>query len=53
MECLESRQEISASVTAECVKAEVLAKVSFTMSEKDPALCVATQLQTSIRFTGA
>jgi hypothetical protein len=37
MEYLESTQEISASVTAEYVKAEV-AKVSFTMSEKDPAL---------------
>jgi hypothetical protein len=33
MEYLESTQERSASVTAECVKAEVLAKVSFTMSE--------------------
>jgi hypothetical protein len=38
MEYLESTQEISASVTAEYVKAKVLAKVSFTMSEKDPAL---------------
>jgi hypothetical protein len=36
-ELLESTQERSASVTAEYVKAEVLAKVSFTMSEKDPA----------------
>jgi hypothetical protein len=36
MEYLESTQERSASVTAEYVKAEVLAKVSFNMSEKDP-----------------
>jgi hypothetical protein len=40
MEYLGSTQERSASVTAEYVKAEVLAKVSFTMSEKDPALRV-------------
>jgi hypothetical protein len=40
MEYLESTQERSASVTARNVKAEVLAKVSFTMSEKDPALRV-------------
>jgi hypothetical protein len=40
MEYLESTQEISAFVTAEHFKAEVLAKVSFTMSEKDPALRV-------------
>jgi hypothetical protein len=40
MHYLESTQERSASVTAEHVKAEVLAKVSFTMSAKDPALCV-------------
>jgi hypothetical protein len=38
MEYLEYTQERSASVTAEYVKAEVLAKVSFTISEKDPAL---------------
>jgi hypothetical protein len=38
MKYLESTQEISASVTAEFVRAEVLAKVSFTISEKDPAL---------------
>jgi hypothetical protein len=38
MEYLESTQERSASVTAEYVKAEVLAMVSFTMSEKDPEL---------------
>jgi hypothetical protein len=38
MEYLESTQERSASVTAEYVKAEVLAKLSFTISEKDPAL---------------
>jgi hypothetical protein len=40
MEFLESTQESDASVTAEFVKTEVLAKVSFTMSEKDPALRV-------------
>jgi hypothetical protein len=40
MEFLESTQERSASVTAEYDKAEVLAKVSFTMSEKNPALRV-------------
>jgi hypothetical protein len=39
-EYLESTKEISASVTAEFVKAEVLAKVSFAMLEKDPALRV-------------
>jgi hypothetical protein len=38
MEYLESTQEISAPVTAEYVKAEVLAKVSFPMSDKDPSL---------------
>jgi uncharacterized membrane protein YgcG len=35
MEYLEPTQQRSASVTAEYVKAEELAKVSFTMSEKD------------------
>jgi hypothetical protein len=40
MEYLESTQERDAYVTAEYVKAEVLAKVSFAMSEKDPALRV-------------
>jgi hypothetical protein len=40
MEFLESTQERDASVTAELVKAEVLAKVTFAMSEKDPALRV-------------
>jgi hypothetical protein len=40
MEYLESTQERDASVTADYVKAEVLAKVSFAMSEKDPALRV-------------
>jgi hypothetical protein len=40
MKFLESTQERDASVTAEFVKAEVLAKVSFDMSEKDPALGV-------------
>jgi hypothetical protein len=38
MEFLESTQERDASVIAEFVKAEVLAKVTFAMSEKDPAL---------------
>jgi hypothetical protein len=37
---LESKQERDASVTAEYVKADRLAKVSFTMTEKDPALRV-------------
>jgi hypothetical protein len=37
MEFLESTQERDASVTAEFVKAEVLAIVTFAMSEKDPA----------------
>jgi hypothetical protein len=40
VEYLESTQERSTSVTAEYVKAEVLAKMSFAMSEKDPALRV-------------
>jgi hypothetical protein len=40
MDLLESTQECDASVTAEFVKAEVLAKVTFAMSEKDPALRV-------------
>jgi hypothetical protein len=40
MKYLESTQEREASVTAEYVKTEVLAKVSFTMSEKNPALRV-------------
>jgi hypothetical protein len=40
MEFLESTQERDASVTSEFVKAEVLAKVTFAMSEKDPDLCV-------------
>jgi hypothetical protein len=40
MEFLDSIQERDASVTAEFIKAEVLAKVSFAMSEKDPALRV-------------
>jgi hypothetical protein len=39
MEFLESTQKSDASVTAEFVKAEVLAKVTFAMSEKDLALC--------------
>jgi hypothetical protein len=40
MEFLDSIQEQDASVTAELVKAEVLAKVIFAVSEKDPALRV-------------
>jgi hypothetical protein len=40
MEFLESTQERDASVTAEFVKAEVLAQVTVAMSEKDPALRV-------------
>jgi hypothetical protein len=40
MEFFESTQYCDASVTAEFVKAEVLAKVTFAMSEKDPALRV-------------
>jgi hypothetical protein len=40
MEFLESTQERDASVTAEFVKAEVLAKVTFAMPEKDPAMRV-------------
>jgi hypothetical protein len=40
MEYLESTQERDAPVTAEFVKAGVLAKMSFAMSEKDPALRV-------------
>jgi hypothetical protein len=40
MEFLESTQERDASITAEFVKAEVLAKVTLAMSEKDLALRV-------------
>jgi hypothetical protein len=40
MEYLKSTQERDVSVTGEYVKAQVLEKVSFTMSEKDPALRV-------------
>jgi hypothetical protein len=40
MKFLESTQERDASVTADFVKAEMLAKVTFAMSEKDPALRV-------------
>jgi hypothetical protein len=40
MEYFESTQEIYASFTAENVKSEELAKVSFTISERDPALRV-------------
>jgi hypothetical protein len=39
-EYLESMQERDASVRAEFIRDEVLAKVLFTMSEKDPALRV-------------
>jgi hypothetical protein len=35
-----STQELNASVTAEFVKAEMLAKMTFTISEMDPALLV-------------
>jgi hypothetical protein len=38
MEFLESTQERDASITVEFFKAEVLAEVTFAMSEKDPAL---------------
>jgi uncharacterized membrane protein YgcG len=38
MKFIEFTQERDASVTAEFVKAEVLAKVTFAMSEKDPSL---------------
>jgi hypothetical protein len=40
MDFLESTQERDASFTAEFVKAEVLAKVTFAMSKKGPALHV-------------
>jgi hypothetical protein len=40
MEFFEFTQERDASITAEFVKAEVLAKVMFAVSEKDPALRV-------------
>jgi hypothetical protein len=40
MEFLKSTQERDASITAEFVKAEVLAKVTFAMSDKDPMLRV-------------
>jgi hypothetical protein len=40
LEFLESAQESDSSVTAEFVKVEVLAKVTFAMSENDPALRV-------------
>jgi hypothetical protein len=42
LEYLESTQERDASVTAEYVKAKKLAKILFTISEKDPALRVTT-----------
>jgi hypothetical protein len=40
MEFLESTQERDASITAEFVKAEVLAKVTFAVTKKDPTLRV-------------
>jgi hypothetical protein len=40
IEFIESIQERDSSTTAEFVKAEVLAKVTFAMSEKDPTLRV-------------
>jgi hypothetical protein len=40
MDFLESTQKSDASFTAEFVKVELLAKVTFVMSEKDPASCV-------------
>jgi hypothetical protein len=40
IEFLESARESDAPITADFVKAEVLAKVTFAMSEKDPALRV-------------
>jgi hypothetical protein len=40
MEFLETTQEHDASVTADFVKAEVLAKLTLAISEKDPALRV-------------
>jgi hypothetical protein len=40
MEYLKSTQDRDASVTSDFDKAKVAAKVSFTMSEKDPALRV-------------
>jgi hypothetical protein len=43
---LESTHERDASVTAVYVKAEVLAKVSFTVSEKDPALRITKAVAT-------
>jgi hypothetical protein len=52
MEFLESTQERDASVTAEFVKAKVLAKVMFAMLEKDPALRVMKAVETTIRCPG-
>jgi hypothetical protein len=51
MDHLKSTQERDASVTAEYVKAERMAKVSFTMSENDPALSVAKAFPDTIRCT--
>jgi hypothetical protein len=50
VEFLKSTQERDASVTAEFVKAEVLAKVTFAVSEKDPACSAA---RTNIVFTNS
>jgi hypothetical protein len=44
MKFLESTQELDASVTAEFVKAKVLAKRTFAMSKKDPYLRILRQL---------
>jgi hypothetical protein len=51
MNYLESTEELDASVTAEYVKAEVIANVSFTMSEKNPALHVTKAVATIIHCT--
>jgi hypothetical protein len=49
MEFLESPQERDASVIAEFVKAEVMEKVTFAMSKRDPALRVMEAVPTTIR----
>jgi hypothetical protein len=51
MEFLESTQERDAPVTAKFVKAEVLAKVTLAMSEKDPALHAMKAVADTIRCT--
>jgi hypothetical protein len=50
MEFLEPTQEHDASVTAEFVKAELLAKVKFAMSENDPALRVMKAVSDNYSF---